>query len=55
MVCESQHVDTKRNTEEIRTGLVDSCGEDDAKLERRKKKMHNYIMICILNAKSILN
>lgn len=43
MVCESQHVDTKRNTEEIRTGLVDSCGEDDAKLEQRKKN-HNSII-----------
>lgn len=42
MVCESQHVDTKRNTEEIRTGLVDSCGEDDAKLERRKKNAQLY-------------
>lgn len=42
MVCESQHVDTKRNTEEIRTGLVDSCGEDDAKLEQRKKNPQQY-------------
>lgn len=38
LVGESQHVDTRKNIGEIRTGLVDSCGENDAKLERRKKK-----------------
>lgn len=30
--------------EEIHTGLVDSCGENDAKLEQRKKKIHNCII-----------
>lgn len=38
-----QHVDTKRNIEELHTGLVDSCGENDAKLEQRKQ-IHNSII-----------
>lgn len=44
LVGESQHVDTRKNIGEIRTGLVDSCGENDAKLEQRKKKIHNCII-----------
>lgn len=47
LVGESQHVDTRKNIGEIRTGLVDSCGGNDAKLEQRKKFIAKYYYINI--------
>lgn len=55
LVGESQHVDTRKNIGEIRTGLVDSCGENDAKLERRKKNILQNIIISIFNVQATLN
>lgn len=37
-----------RNIEELHTGLVDSCGENDAKLEQRKKKYTIVLYQCKL-------